>query len=240
MPQKIINIESISKKYSDISGYTIQLFENISFDIERDKITTLLAPKGAGKSTLLKIIAGIDNFANKPTGKRIYIPTKPSSFPWLSVRENILFNLKNVEKNNLKSIVKFVGLEGYEDHFPNNRSIGFRFRISLARAIINNPELILIDESISKLPLKRKLELYILLRRVISEKGIPILYSTSLVSEAIRLSDKIILMDQLPSKIVSEKTILIDEETRIDEKTSFSISDYFDDEELSILSNRII
>jgi len=199
MSQKIIKIESLSKNYSDISGYTIQLFENISFDIENDKITTLLAPKGAGKSTLLKMIAGIDDATQKLIRKRICIPTKPSSFPWLNVRENIVFNLKNVDDNNIKSIIKFVNLEGYEDHFPNNNSIGFRFRISLARAILNNPELILIDESISNLSLKRKLEFYSLLRKVSAEKGIPILYFTSLVSEAIRLSDKIIFIAQLPS-----------------------------------------
>ncbi len=240
MSQKIIKIESLSKNYSDISGYTIQLFENISFDIEPKKLTTLLAPKGRGKSTLLKMIAGIDDETNKPLGKRIYIPTKPSSFPWLNVRENVTFNLKNVDDNNLKSIIKFVSLEGYEDHFPNNDSIGFRFRISLALAIINNPELILIDESISTLPIKRKLELYSLLRKVTSEKGIPILYSTSLVSEAIRLSDKIILIDQLPSKVVSKKTILIDEEERVDDKVTLNISNYFTEEEISILSNGII
>ena len=240
MSQKIIKIESLSKNYSDISGYTIQLFENISFNIESEKVTTLLAPKGTGKSTLLKMIAGIDEESNKSVGKRIYIPTKPSSFPWLNVRENIAFNLKNIDDNNLKSIVKLVGLEGYEDHFPNNDSFGFRFRISLARAIINNPELILIDESISTLPLKRKLELYSLLRKVASEKRIPILYSTSTVSEAIRLSDKIILLDQSPTKIISEKTILIDEEKRVNDKTTFSISDYFSEDEIAMLSTRII
>lgn len=240
MSQKIIKIESLSKNYSDISGYTIQLFENISFNIETEKITTLLAPKGIGKSTLLKMIAGLDEETKKSGGKRIYISTKPSSFPWLNVRENITFNMKNVDDNELKSLIKFVGLEGYEDHFPNNDSVGFRFRISLAQAIINNPELILIDESISILSFKRKLELFSLLRKVASEKCIPILYSTSLVSEAIRLSDKIILIEQLPSKIVSEKTILIDEEARVDDKMTFNISDYFAEEEISMLSNRII
>lgn len=240
MSQKIIKIESLSKNYSDISGYTIQLFENISFDIETEKITTLLAPKGRGKSTLLKMIAGIDEENNKSIGKRIYIPTKPSSFPWFNVRENITFNLKKVDDNNINSIIKFVGLEGYEDHFPNNDSIGFRFRISLARAIINNPELILIDEAIATLPPKRKLDLYSLLRKVASEKGIPILYSTSLVSEAIRLSDKIILIDQVPSKVVGEKIIIIDEEKRVGSKSTFSISDYFSQEEISMLSHRII
>ncbi len=240
MSLKTINIEPLSKNYTDLSGYTIRLFENIYFEIEPGKITTLLAPKGTGKSTILKMIAGIDENSKKSVGKRICIPTKPSSFPWLSVRENLAFNLKKVDDDNLEKTIKFVGLEGYEDHFPNNGSVGFRFRISLARAIFNNPELILIDESISTLPLKRKMEFYSLLRKVTTEKGIPIIYSTSLVSEAIRLSDKIILIDQLPSKIVSEKTILIDEETRVDDKIAFNISDYFTEEEISILSNRII
>ena len=78
------------------------------------------------------------------------------------------------------------------------------------------------------------------MRKITSDKGIPILYSTSLVSEAIRLSDKIILIDQLPSKVVSEKTILIDDEKRVDDKIIFSISDYFAGEEISMLSIRFI
>jgi len=240
MSENIIKIESISKNYSDITGYKVQLFENITFDIEPKKITTILAAKGRGKSTLLKMIAGIDDDIKKPLRKRIYIPSRPSSFPWLSVLENITFNQKNVDETELKSIIKLVGLEGYEDHFPDNGSIGFRFRISLARAIINKPELILIDEAISVLSLKRRLELYSIMRKITSDKGIPILYSTSLVSEAIRLSDKIILIDQLPSKVVSEKTILIDDEKRVDDKIIFSISDYFAGEEISMLSIRFI
>ncbi len=240
MSEKIIKIESLSKNYSDISGYIVQLFEKISFEIEADKITTVLAPIGAGKSTLLRMIAGIDDETNKPLGKRIYIPTKPSSFPWLNVRENIIFNLEKVDDNNLQSIIKFVGLEGYEDHFPNNNSVGFRFRICLARAIINDPELILIDESISALPLRRKLEIISLLRKVASLKEIPILYSTSLVSEALRLSDKIILIDQLLSNAVNEKSILIEEEKRVDEKTIFRISDYFAEEEITDLPDSLI
>ena len=240
MSNKSIKIESLSKNYSDVSGYTIQLFENISFEIEVGKIATLLAPKGNGKSNLLKMIAGLDSESKKFVEKRVLIPTKPSSFPWLNVRENIVFNLKSIDDTELNSIIKFVGLEGYGDHFPDNNSIGFRFRISLARAIFNSPELILIDESISTLPLKRKMEFYSLLRKVSSENGIPILYSTSSVSEAIRLSDKIILLDKQPSKIVGEKTILIDEESRMDDEMSFTLSDFFNEKETQILSNGII
>lgn len=237
MAQEIIKIESLSKNYTDFSGYTIQLFDNITFDIEKDKVTTLLAPIRSGKSDLLKLIAGIDEQNNISNEKRILIPTKPSSFPWLNVKENIVFNLKKVNDIEFKNAIKLVGLTGYEDHFPNNKSIGFRLRITLARAILNKPELIIIDESISDLSLKRKLEFYSLIRKIASQREIPILYSASLISEAIRISDKIILLSQLPSKIISEKLILMDEATRIDEKSNINLPDYLSEHEISILSN---
>ncbi len=240
MTKKTINIESLSKNYTDILGYTIQLFEDISFNIESGKITSILAPHGSGKSTLLKIVAGVEEGIQEADGTRIYIPAKPSSFPWLNVSENIKFNNKSISDDSVKEIINFVGLEGYEDHNPNNNSVGFRFRISLARAIINNPQLILIDESISTLPQKRRLEFYSLLRKVTSEKGIPILYSTSSVSEAIRLSDKIVLMAQSPSEIICEKIVLIDEEQRVDSDANFRVTDYFNDGEVKFLSKSII
>lgn len=234
MTKKNIKIESLSKNYSDIYGHTTQLFKNISFNIEIGKVTTLLAPKGTGKSTLLKMIAGLDE-NNNITETRIFIPQKPSSFPWLNVSDNILFNMKNVDNKIFKTILNFIGLAGYADHFPNNSSVGFRFRISLARAIINQPELILIDESISSLRLKRKFEIYSLLRKVTSEMGIPILYSTSSVSEAIRLSDKILLINNGTSNNVIEKTIIIDEERRVDHKINCNIFDHFTDDEVTLL-----
>ena len=135
MNNKNIKIESISKNYSDLSGHTIQIFENISFNIEAGKVTTILAPVGKGKTSLLKSVANIGKIKNGLNKKRIYIPKEPSSFPWLNVRENILFNLDKTDESIFKNIIKYVGLDGYEDHYPNNYSFGFRFRISFARAI---------------------------------------------------------------------------------------------------------
>jgi ABC-type nitrate/sulfonate/bicarbonate transport system ATPase subunit len=238
MSQKNIKIDSLSKKYSDSTGHVIQLFENISFEIE--KVSSLLAPRGSGKSSLLKMITGIDEEGKVTDGKIVFIPREPSSFPWLNVRENIMFNAKKMDTQRLTELICFVGLEGYDDHYPNNNSIGFRFRISLARAIANNPEAILIDESLTELSQKRKLELYSLLRKVATEKEITILYATSSVTEAIKLSDKIILMSKNPTKIITEKPILIDEEARVDYSSLFVVGDYFNEKEMEVISNSFI
>jgi len=240
MNNKNIKIVSISKNYSDLSGHTIQIFENISFNIEAGKVTTILAPVGKGKTSLLKSVANIGKIKNGLNKKRIYIPKEPSSFPWLNVRENILFNLDKTDESIFKNIIKYVGLDGYEDHYPNNYSFGFRFRISFARAIINNPELILIDESISVLPLQRKFELYELIRKVASEMEIPIFYSTSSLSEAIRISDKILYFNQFPANKIIGKPILIDEESRIDDSEFFEIQNFFTADEVLLISNSII
>jgi len=240
MNNKNIKIESISKKYSDLSGHTIQIFENIFFNIEVGKVTTILAPVGKGKTSLLKSVAYFGEIKSELNKKRIYIPKKPSSFPWLNVRENIIFNLNKTDENIFKNVIKYVGLEGYEDHYPNNYSFGFRFRISLARAIINNPQLILIDESISFLPLKRKFELYTLIRKVASEMGIPIFYSTSSLLEAIRISDKILYFNQFPANEIMEKLILLEEESRIDDSVFIKIKNFFTDDEIPLISNNII
>ena len=201
-----MNIENLSKDYFDSTGHIVHLLEDINLNINEGELTSILAPTGAGKSSLLKIISRLEN----PTSgkiednskKKIFIPDEPSSFPWLNVKENILFNLSNNNDTELKAVISLVGLEGYEDHYPNNKSLGFRFRISLARAIMNNADLIVIDESFTKIRDEVKKRIYLLLRRVIAEKKISFLFGTSNISEAILLSDKIFLMDKNPGRIL--------------------------------------
>ena len=229
---KSIKIESISKKYSDLSGHSINIFENISFSIEAGKVTTMLLPSKKGKTSLLKTVAKNEDEFVATDGKRVFIPQKPSSFPWLNVRENILFNLNKIDEEKFKSVVKLVGIVGYEDHFPNNKSIGFRFRISLARAVINNPELILVDDSISEVSSLKKMEYFELIRKIASETVIPILYSTSSISEAIIISDKVLLFNQFPANEIIEKEIFIEESLRFDKKSIFNIQEYFSDLEI--------
>ena len=229
-----IKIKVKENKIIDEFGYISQPFDDIEFIIESCKIVTLLISNGTDTSHLLRKVCEIDGNA-KTNDKRIIIPSKPSSFPWLNVQENIVFNLESFDKDKVSNVIKFVGLSGYEDHYPNNKSTGFRFRISLARAIIHNPELIVINTPFSNLSKKRKMEFYSLIRKTKSQYGISILFSTDSITEAVRVSDKVIILENSHLQITSHKTILVDEENRIDDSFLIDINDYFSNEELKFL-----
>jgi ABC-type nitrate/sulfonate/bicarbonate transport system ATPase subunit len=204
----MIELKNITKIYSDEYGSKINLFGDLSFAIIGSKITSVIAPVGSGKSSLLKIISGLERetsgqIIKQKEGKVILIPSEPSSFPWLSVKENILFGTGKTAQVNIDELTNLVGLEGYEYHYPNNRSIGFRFRISLARSLANNPICICLDEPFNKMDDETKIEIYQLVRRINEITGITILLATTNISEAIFLSDKLYLMSKDPGRIFS-------------------------------------
>jgi len=207
----ILSVNNLSKKHTDDFGLTSQLFEELNFSMDESLLTTILAPMGSGKSSLLKILAGFDKSYSgeiNSTGEKVaYLHNEPNSFPWLSVKENVAFGNTTLSADKISDAIKFCGLEGYEDHHPNNKSIGFRFRISLARVLANDFELILIDEHFSKVDSGYKIELYNLVHQLITERNIAVLLATSNISEAVYLSDKIIVMTKNPCTIIHELNI---------------------------------
>jgi len=226
----ILNIENLTKDYIDSTGHIVHLLEDIDLNISEGEFTTLLAPTGAGKSSLLKIIAGLETSSsgkiNDNAQKKIFIPSEPSSFPWLSVKENILLNISDSNDTELQEIINLVGLEGYKNHYPNNKSLGFRFRISLARAMINEANLIVIDEPFTKMRDEVRKGIYLLLRKIQNEKKISVVLGTSNISEAILLSDKIFLMDKDPGRIMDSFEIQFADPIRRNISNSNDFTDY--------------
>ena len=204
-----LELKNITKYVSGIPGNNFLLLENVNLLIESSKgeITTLLGPVRSGKSTLLRIISGIEKADlgdvliddKRSSGILPYIPEKSASFPWFTVEEN----LKDLPalKRDAGELIKMVGLDGYEDHIPDNNSPGFRFRISLAKAIAVNPSILLIDESLKSMKPETKVEIIKLLKEISSMYGIGIIYSTSDISDAVSLSEKIFLMRKNPGTI---------------------------------------
>ncbi|MFC2139380.1 ABC transporter ATP-binding protein [Bacteroidota bacterium] len=209
MSSNQIDIVNLSKEYTDTVGYRINLLKNVNFSIVQGSVTTIVAPTGSGKSSLLKIVGGLEEKSSGTIGyggetNNIYIPSKPSSFPWFNVKQNISFGLKKVDQTKVSDLIKLVGLEGYEEHVPHNKSIGFRFRISLATALIRSPHMIILDEPFNDMDSATKGEIYLLIKNVNKKLGITFLLGTTNISEAIFLSDKIFLMKKNPGEIIDE------------------------------------
>lgn len=215
----LINVSNISKEFTGPYGYKTAAFKNISFNIaDQDfgsKLVSILAPKGTGKSVLLKIIAGLSepttgnvkiNSTNKTAA--VYIPSEALSFPWFNVYDNIAYALKQnnlpADESLIKKLTALVGLNGYESAFPDNKSLGFRFRISLARALALKPELILLDEPFTHLDSETKEEIYDLLLKIIGSEKSKILLAASNITEAFMLSNKVFVMKGAPADSILE------------------------------------
>lgn len=223
-----LSVTGLKKYYTESDdvpnsgAYKKLVLDNINFSIsspdKKGKIATILAPLGAGKSTLLKVISGLEHPSEgkvllnnteykSPDGTIVYIPEKPSSFPWYNVQENLEFVLKvqpGKVKSDLKNLISLVGLSGYEDHFPHNKSLGFRFRIALARALSFNPQLVLLDDCFKSMQPETKNEIHLLVKRISEELNINFLLATTSIHEAIWLSDQVFLMKKNPGTIFKE------------------------------------
>lgn len=211
----IIKLSNISKSYFIADGLTKRVIEDLSLQLnfQDNKFITIVAPFGSGKTTLLKIISRLINYDSgkiivnevdlSNSNKRIvYIPSQSVSIPWLTVEDNIRFELsENISDEKLKFIISLIGLEGYEKHIPHKNSFGFRFRISLGRALASNPDLILIDETFNKLDSITKEEIFLMIRNVVKNSDVKFLFATSNILDAIILSDEIAFLSKEKSDV---------------------------------------
>ncbi len=237
----ILDIVNVSKDFHGISGSKQHVLENVNLSVKissaKGKIFSVLAPFGAGKTTLLKIVCGLEkpsiggvNVTGKKYdaeylhGKIVFIPEKPSSYPWLNVEQNIKFaaglKFKEINFSHIQELISLVGLEGYENHFPNDKSLGFRFRISLARALAVGPQLLLLDDPLKDLHYEVKREIKQLIQFIVNKLNISIILTTTNINDSISLSNNIYLMKKNPGMIIEE--IAVDRLKLIDKN-----GDYF-------------
>lgn len=206
----IISLSNISKSYFITDGITKKIINDLSLQLnfKDNKFISLVAPFGSGKTTLLKIISRLINYdsgkitvnneelSNSNT-RIIYIPSQSVSIPWLNVEDNIRFELSNnISDDKLKFILSLIGLEGYEKHIPHKSSLGFRFRISIGRALVSNPDLILIDEPFNKLDSVTKEEIFSMIRNVVKNTDVKFLFATSDIIDASFISDEIVFISK--------------------------------------------
>ena len=207
----ILELRNISKSFDGK-----KVLDDLSLPIGRNEFITLLGPSGCGKSTTLRIIGG---FEKPDTGSVLFngqdittlapekrhvntVFQKYSLFPHMNVEENIAFGLKLKKKSKsyiqdkIKYALKLVNLEGYEKRDPTSLSGGQQQRIAIARAIVNEPEILLLDEPLGALDLKLRHDMQQELIRIKKEVGITFIYVTHDQEEALTMSDKIVVMNK--------------------------------------------
>ena len=211
MSKKLINLTCISKSYGDHV-----VLDDLNLYIRENEFITLLGPSGCGKTTTLRIIAGIEaphagsvvfdgkDIASLPPNERNLntVFQKYALFPHMSIAENIAFGLRIKKKSKeyindkIRYALKLVNLEGFENRSIDSLSGGQQQRIAIARAIVNEPRVLLLDEPLGALDLKLRQDMQYELIRLKNELGITFIYVTHDQEEAIILADRIAIMDQ--------------------------------------------
>lgn len=199
----MINIKNVTKNYPQR-----KVINNLDLQFSEGSFTCILGPSGCGKSTLLKLIAGletpdsgrIDNVQNLRIS---YVFQDAALIPWLTVSENISLALNKTlaltptqKEEKIFEILKLVKLEGQEKSFPHELSGGMKMRVSIARALVNEPEVLLMDEPFSALDELVRFDLQEELWQLWKDKKMSIFFVTHAISEAVFLAEKILLFKE--------------------------------------------
>jgi NitT/TauT family transport system ATP-binding protein len=221
-PKLVIN--DVSKKFISSSRSTLAL-EKVSFSVMEGEFVCLLGPSGCGKSTLLNLIAGLDfpdsghiladgNPITHPDNERIMMFQESALFPWLNVFDNVLFGLKlkkGLSRKERKKIADFylqlVRLQNFKYSYIHELSGGMKQRVSLARALAPNPEVLLMDEPFAALDAMTREQIYVDLQEIWQKYKKTIVFVTHNVAEAVCLGDRVVLFSPSPGKNHEEFTI---------------------------------
>ena len=203
--KKLIQFKNIVKQFDD----TLVL-KGINLDIYENEFVTLLGPSGCGKTTLLRILGGVleadegqvifdyEDISHLPPYKRELntVFQKYALFPHMNIFDNIAFGLRikkmseDVIRQKVMKMLKLVNLEGYEERGIHQLSGGQQQRIAIARALVNEPKVLLLDEPLGALDLKLRKEMQIELKKIQQEVGITFIYVTHDQEEALTMSDR--------------------------------------------------
>jgi NitT/TauT family transport system ATP-binding protein len=217
--QDVISFEHVTKTFITREGET-HAVEDISFTVKDGEFVSLLGPSGCGKSTLLSMVAGLflptkgkillsGDQVTSPSNQVGYMLQQDYLLSWRTIKENILLGLEIQHKCNEENekralkLLSEMGLLSYKDHYPSQLSGGMRQRVALVRTLVMNPDILLLDEPFSALDYQTKLRLEDLVVDTLRRKQKTAILVTHDISEALAMSDRIIVLSPNPGKIKS-------------------------------------
>ena len=213
----ILTIENLRRIYKDDDGADVEALEDVSLKVKRGEFISIIGASGCGKTTLLRSIAGLDkpdsgtivmddHPITKPDPERGYVFQQGGLFNWLTVEQNISYGLKTrrvykQKKDDVAKYIELVGLKGFEDSYPYQISGGMAQRVAIARTLINEPKMLLLDEPMGALDSFTRADIQDKLLELHRLNGITMMLVTHDIDEAIYLSDRIVIMTPRPGKI---------------------------------------
>ena len=222
MTTKALEIIGVSKSFK-VGKKSLEVLENISFELQKGEIITIIGKSGLGKSTLLDIISGIeknDIGSVNSFGNLGYMMQDDLILPWRTVYQNclLLLDIKELNTNTKKLLAKRylenLGLGDFLDFYPDEISGGMKQRLSIAKLLVYDPDIILMDEPFSALDFDNKLKTMQMIRynfKIQNKSALLVMHN---LDDAISISDKIIVLNGSPARVAYQKKVLVSAQYR--------------------------
>ena len=215
--EPILELRNVSKRF----GSGLEALAAVDLQVGRGEFLSLLGPSGCGKSTLLRIVAGLIPATagdcrlsvDRAPGRIGFVFQDPTLMPWSTVTANVLLPFRIARqrgaalRDKALAAIRAVGLAGFEDAYPHQLSGGMRMRVSIARALVTEPDLLLLDEPFAALDEITRLQLNDDLLRLWERHRPTILFVTHSVFESVYLSTRIAVMSARPGRIAADLPI---------------------------------
>lgn len=235
--ENVLEIKNICKTYQAKNG-EVEALKNISFNVEEGEYVSIIGPSGCGKSTLLSIISGLETKTSgeiRTNGKIGYMLQKDNLLEWRTIYKNVLLGLEIQKENTqeeqeyVNTLLKKYGLYEFKDKYPAQLSGGMRQRVALIRTLAIRPKILLLDEAFSALDYQTRLMVTEDIYKILKNENITALMVTHDISEAISMSDRIVVLSHRPATVKNIYNIdfEIENRTPLNCRESPKFSQYF-------------
>lgn len=232
-----LSIQGVSRVFTGTKGQQTQALLPVDFEVKDNDFVTILGPSGCGKSTMLRIVAGLDypttgrvlldgQTVEGPGADRGMVFQSYTLFPWLTIAQNIRFGMREArlpeaqQRERCDYFVAKVGLRGFEHHYPKQLSGGMQQRTAIARALANDPKILLMDEPFGALDNQTRVLMQELLLGIWESARKTVLFVTHDIDEAIFMANRVAVFSARPGSIKTELAVNLDHPRHYTIKTS--------------------